>query len=126
MGSSMPIPVACQNLRVVQRRRTSGPVYLRTPGGSHCSLGGATTETVRSIEVEDLREGPHLVVRMDPLGDLEESGHLLLPALVDLPGGHPRTCLFKIRRLHVADEQPVITQKERIIVPARFPQRLKH
>jgi hypothetical protein len=40
------------------------------------------------IQVKDLRDGPHLVVRMSSLGNLEEAGHLILPALVDFGCGH--------------------------------------
>src|SRR5688500_7840923 len=78
--------------------------------------GGAAGELV--LQVEDLLQLQEAGVGSCVSEVLEEVGHLGLPASVNLGGRHACECVGQGRRLEVADEQSVVAQEERVVVPA--------
>jgi hypothetical protein len=56
----------------------------------------------------------------------EERRHLRLPALVHLALRHAIKSRLKVVRFQVADEQSLLAQEERLIVPAGVAQGLEH
>src|ERR1043165_8728923 len=72
----------------------------------------------RSRKVEDLGERAHRGVGGLPVQRLEELAHFGLPTRLHPGGVHRGTRLVEVLGLQVADEQSVLAQEERVIVPA--------
>src|SRR5579863_4065717 len=73
------------------------------------------------VEVEDLTDRRHRGVGRIARRELEERGHLLLPARIDLGARHRLEYVGELLALQVADQQPVLAQEQRIVAPARVP-----
>jgi hypothetical protein len=71
-------------------------------------------------------ERGHRLIRQQSLGLHEKSGHLALPPFVDLARSHSSSCALKILSLQIADQEAIRPKEERVIVPARFPERADH
>jgi hypothetical protein len=76
--------------------------------------------------VEHLGEGFHRLVGAVTVEGLEQRAHLRLPAGVDLGGLHAGPGGGEVLGLQVADEQAVVTQEERVVVPAGGGECLAH
>src|SRR3954451_21546308 len=75
------------------------------------------------IEVEHIVEDVHLVVRTSAG---EERRHLRLPPSVDVGALHRGLCRGEVVGGQVADQQAVLAQEERVVVPARVAQGGQH
>ena len=116
------------------RRQPWNRCNYRMRSTLHWNLGwnfpvlGQPSKTAPRLANRDgtLREGAASLRRHGFPWESQEIGHLVLPARVDFLPHHSRSCLLKIRSLQVTDQQPVVAQKERVIVPTGFAQRLEH
>ena len=61
-----------------------------------------------------------------PDGQLEELGHLRLPAGVDVGRLHAGDRRLEVLGLEVADQQPVLGEEQRVVAPAGRAQRVEH
>ena len=61
-----------------------------------------------------------------PDGQLEELGHLRLPAGVDVGRLHAGDRGLEVLGLEVADQQPVVGEEQRVVAPAGRAQRVEH
>src|SRR5215207_7608059 len=78
------------------------------------------------LQVEDLVQHEESLVGLS-VGEVgEEVGHLGLPAAVDLRVCHSRLRVRDRWRLDVADQESVIAQEQRVVVPTRRCQCLQH
>jgi hypothetical protein len=76
--------------------------------------------------VEHFGERSHGLVGPGAVQGLEEGCHLLLPAGVDLGGGHAGLGGGEVLGLQIADEQAVLAQEQRVVVPAGRRQGVEH
>src|SRR5205814_9750933 len=84
------------------------------------------TALLISFEMENFFERHHRLIGMPAADVLEEGRHLRLPLGVDFLLRHARERLLEVGCFEVADEQAVVTEEERVIVPARAAQRGEH
>ncbi len=76
--------------------------------------------------MENLFQRAHLLVGVASGGIFEELPHLRLPPRVHLFARHAVQRSLEVRRLHVADEHPVVAQEQRVVAPAGAPERVQH
>src|SRR6478736_9213191 len=87
---------------------------------------GQGARPARSVQVEDLVDPPEALVRAGPVEILKVRGHLRLPALVDGGARHRLLRRVEVAGLQVADEEALAGQEQRVVAPARRPQRVPH
>src|SRR5580693_6838729 len=77
-------------------------------------------------QMENFRNRFHLLVGFAPGRPLEKIAHFRLPLFIYFCERHLVQRLLKIRSLHISNQQPVIAQKKRIIIPASGMQSAQH
>src|SRR5918999_1446698 len=85
-------------------------------------LSAPRSTAAKSVKVE------HLFEAIEP-GDgprVEQPGHLRLPACIHVRLLHRLKGCVEVLTLEVADEEAVVTEKERVVPPAGTSQRVEH